>query len=442
MRTFAIIATAGFASAASTPDWINGAGYGCAAYAERWCAHGAFRKGSEWTGGAKYNYPEKNCEVCGKQGGGDSSEWSNGAGFDCAEYEKRWCFAGDFKAGAEWTGGAKYNFPELNCATCGKDSGTHFKGKDSHSWHNAKGYNCASYLKRGWCAGGKAVPGMEWTLGAKYNFPEKNCVICGKDAEFLKGSDMPGFTNNHNHGCGSYKANGWCANGKAVPGMEWTLGAKYNFPELNCMDCGKDNVVGQDILNFQNGAGHGCSSYAKRWCKDGKAIPGQEWTLGAKYHFPEKNCVVCGKDYVAPTAAPVVVKKKVATTTAAPCPQVKCANPAPCSYVPSALLNADGCPMHPCGIRTCKTTQAPTAANCPITCMAFDKDGARINSPSVKTVHHIKTKHTTSNDAGEHGPSTVHADCKKTVGGCQVSKVITHTCAHNQETGVCACTCK
>ena len=32
--------------------------------------------------------------------------------------------------------------------------------------------------------------------------------------------------------------------------------------------------------------------------------------------------------------------------------------------------------------------------------------------------------------------------CKKTVGGCQVSKVITHTCAHNQETGVCACTCK
>ena len=144
----------------------------------------------------------------------------------------------------------------------------------------------------------------------------------------------------------------------------------------------------------------------------------------------------------APTAAPVVVKKKVATTTAAPCPQVKCANPAPCSYVPSALLNADGCPMHPCGIRTCKTTQAPTAANCPITCMAFDKDGARINGPSVKTVHHIKTKHTTSNDAGEHGPSTVHADCKKTVGGCQVSKVITHTCAHNQETGVCACTCK
>jgi hypothetical protein len=74
--------------------------------------------------------------------------------------------------------------------------------------------------------------------------------------------------------------------------------------------------------------------------------------------------------------------------------------------------------------------------------MAFDKDGARINSPSVKTVHHITTMHTTSNDAGEHGPSTVHADCKKTVGGCQVSKVITHTCAHNQETGVCACTCK
>ena len=66
---------------------------------------------------------------------------------------------------------------------------------------------------------------------------------------------------------------------------------------------------------------------------------------------------------IAATAAVALAAPKKKVTPVA-CPQVRCANPAPCSYVPSALLNADGCPKHPCGIRTCKTTTAAPASSC------------------------------------------------------------------------------
>jgi len=272
--------------------------------------------------------------------------------------------------------------------------------------------------------------GGEWHAG---------CIVHDGGAYFVQRTEGAAHSRASNQGylCNnvkSHKQGTWCG---AYDGMITT--------EAGCKSAATMNNVG-----FKSAAGNewhaGCIVH------DGGAYF-VAMTQQGQHSRPSNQGYLCNN--VAPTtttttaaptttttAAPVVVKKKVATTTAAPCPQVRCANPAPCSYVPSALLNADGCPMHPCGIRTCKTTQAPTAANCPITCMAFDKDGARINGPSVKTVHHIKTQHTTSNDAGKHGPSTVHADCKKNVGGCQVSKVITHSCAHNQETGVCACTCK
>ena len=50
-----------------------------------------------------------------------------------------------------------------------------------------------------------------------------------------------------------------------------------------------------DTPSWQNGYGHDCSSYEKRWCENGAAKTGQEWTLGAKYKYPESNCCVCGK---------------------------------------------------------------------------------------------------------------------------------------------------
>merc|ERR1712166_348529 len=48
-------------------------------------------------------------------------------------------------------------------------------------------------------------------------------------------------------------------------------------------------------MGWSNGSGHGCEPYGNRWCEAGKARAGSEWTLGAKWEFPEKNCCVCGK---------------------------------------------------------------------------------------------------------------------------------------------------
>ncbi|CAF4617701.1 unnamed protein product, partial [Didymodactylos carnosus] len=29
----------------------------------------------------------------------------------------------------------------------------------------------------------------------------------------------------------------WCSNGQVTPGSSWTIGAKYNYPERNCCAC-------------------------------------------------------------------------------------------------------------------------------------------------------------------------------------------------------------
>ena len=46
---------------------------------------------------------------------------------------------------------------------------------------------------------------------------------------------------------------------------------------------------------WDNGYGHDCKSYGERWCENGAAKAGSEWTLGSKYNYPENNCCVCGK---------------------------------------------------------------------------------------------------------------------------------------------------
>merc|ERR1719482_2393996 len=51
----------------------------------------------------------------------------------------------------------------------------------------------------------------------------------------------------------------------------------------------------QDTPDWVNGYGRGCADYASKWCANGGARAGSEWTLGSKYKFPEDNCCVCGK---------------------------------------------------------------------------------------------------------------------------------------------------
>ena len=53
--------------------------------------------------------------------------------------------------------------------------------------------------------------------------------------------------------------------------------------------------VCNDTPAWENGVGYDCNNYGKRWCENGTARPGEEWTLGAEYNYPENNCCVCGK---------------------------------------------------------------------------------------------------------------------------------------------------
>ena len=65
----------------------------------------------------------------------------------------------------------------------------------------------------------------------------------------------------------------------------------YNFSKISaCVD----------DANWNNGAkqkkgGYNCKDYAKLWCENGKARPGQEYSLGKDFNYPEKHCCVCGK---------------------------------------------------------------------------------------------------------------------------------------------------
>ena len=61
----------------------------------------------------------------------------------------------------------------------GTSAGTN---EDTPGWDNGTGRGCQTYASEGWCAGGAVAHGHEWTAGAAYAFPEKNCVVCGKES--------------------------------------------------------------------------------------------------------------------------------------------------------------------------------------------------------------------------------------------------------------------
>ena len=51
---------------------------------------------------------------------------------------------------------------------------------DSPGWENGKGMSCARYGTLGYCMNGSAIIGKEWSTGSAFNFPERNCCECGK----------------------------------------------------------------------------------------------------------------------------------------------------------------------------------------------------------------------------------------------------------------------
>jgi len=93
--------------------------------------------------------------------------------------------------------------------------------------------------------------------------------------------DTPGFSNGWRHDCASYVTNGWCADGAAVVGQEWTLGAGFLFPERHCCACGKGG------RRLGNTAADGQKSVNKRsdstsWKYKGKKAKDCNWVKGSK----------------------------------------------------------------------------------------------------------------------------------------------------------------
>merc|ERR1711865_161499 len=51
---------------------------------------------------------------------------------------------------------------------------------DTADWSNGLSFTCEGYKTRGWCIDGHATAGYAKYLGNRFNFPEHNCIVCGK----------------------------------------------------------------------------------------------------------------------------------------------------------------------------------------------------------------------------------------------------------------------
>jgi len=117
---------------------------------------------------------------------------------------------------------------------------------DTPGWENGVDKTCSTYVTEGWCTDGTVNPEFEWTVGGGFNYPEQNCVACGKGTSLVATQiedqtfqDTYGWENNNGHACSKYETMGWCVDGGPGPGFEWTVGEEFNYPEKNCIVCGK-----------------------------------------------------------------------------------------------------------------------------------------------------------------------------------------------------------
>jgi len=285
-----------------TLGWKNQWGDSCWTYTQR-CRDGQFFAES-WTQGKDYNFPEKNCCACGKDSvvetrqpaspypgasaGGcqDHPNYVNQYGLDCAGYVRSgYCANGNVVQGQEWAMGADYGYPEKACCACGRDRP---QCVDNDKWHNRYKGTCAKYVSEGHCCDGKACAGREWTLGPDYDYPERECCACGKQAGGGGGGgggggqpqqqqprvgggqaqwqvgwpgqqqqqqpqqqqwqptpptpackDTTNWKNRHGATCDDYRTDGHCMNGGFAPGHEWTAGPDMDSPEIHCCGCGR-----------------------------------------------------------------------------------------------------------------------------------------------------------------------------------------------------------
>eukprot|EP00965_Chrysotila_dentata_P221497 6192413-Pleurochrysis_carterae.AAC.1 len=127
---------------------------------------------------------------------------------------------------------------------------------DDLQWANPYGDRCDDYLVKAYCLNGAFLPGMEWTGGGTFDFPEQHCCACGRgrapaaaggggpsgDAQTAHADackDSPRWVNPYGATCDDYRLQGYCADGGFVSGQEWTGGEGFGDPAGSCCVCGK-----------------------------------------------------------------------------------------------------------------------------------------------------------------------------------------------------------
>lgn len=137
-----------------------------------------------------------------------------------------------FQAHPEWCDdedrtGQAHNYPELNCCACG---GGQVPGPSpSGGEPEVANVHAASTDNDGVATsepetGGACVDRPRWTNGY---------IACRNQLGDEDGCTFGGLN------CDGYVKQGFCKDGKVVPGMEHTLGGMYNHPEIHCCACGK-----------------------------------------------------------------------------------------------------------------------------------------------------------------------------------------------------------
>ena len=100
-------------------------------------------------------------------------KWEDEAGLPTVEVQllaEDFAVASSAPCVSRWVDGSPEATCDLGVLNCSEDP----------FWTNGQGKSCADYSKEGWCAGGRAAPGAEWTLGSQFAFPEERCCACGK----------------------------------------------------------------------------------------------------------------------------------------------------------------------------------------------------------------------------------------------------------------------
>jgi len=247
--------------------------------------------------------------------------WANDEGRTCAEYEENpdWCSQDEMV-------GQQMDYPELNCCVCGGGS-THSVEEETAAWKLVSSKTlCAAVdsteilvANQDECQGAAVTNGHAYY--AYRDAEEKNCVTYDTcDSIAPTRADWKLYTS-VSPNIPPESDSRMCMNhAKCIE--EGHAGLEVCCPNqagdmMGC--CGesqqdetKSDEACEDSPHWTNGyiacanqltekdgctpGGLTCAGYVGQgYCKEGKAAPGWEHTVGAMYNHPELHCCACGK---------------------------------------------------------------------------------------------------------------------------------------------------